>query len=191
MLVRSNIKLLVVIILALTAAGCSDFGEVEQGIVVSSDGTRLTLVLDSNPGDAVYDRVPPVVVTIPEDESQMGPMPEAGGLIALDTAANQAVIYNPAGKDLLTVSFEMVELTSDVYPDDQRVIDAGAPKVDSAAGTVTLYAPRTRELATIKVPAEHLSLPAATWQAGDEVRYYFKDPTRALRLMNISKSNIR
>ena len=188
---RLKSKLLAVAVVALANFGCSDFGEVEQGIVVASDGQRLTMVLDSNPEDPTYDRLPPVVVAVPEDESRMGPDPEAGGLISVDTSANTLVVYNSADKDLQTIQFEMVELTTGVYPDDQRVADLGVPKVDSAAGTVILYSPRTRELATIKVPAEHLSLPVDTWKAGDEVRYYFKDPSQSLRLMNVSKTNIR
>ena len=59
-----------------------------------------------------------------------------------------------------------------------------------ASGTVTLYAPRSRELVTIKVAEEHLSLPADTWRAGDEIRYYFKDPGQALRMMNVSKTRV-
>ena len=89
-----NITLLAILITSLLLAGCGEFGEVEQGIVVASDGTRLTMVLDSNPGDAKYDRVPPIVVAIPEDESQMGPAPQAGGLIALDTATGRAPSKN-------------------------------------------------------------------------------------------------
>ncbi len=171
-------------------AGCGDFGEVEQGIVVQSDGERLTMVLDSNPGDARYDRVPPVVVAIPEKASQMGPTPEAGGLISLDTQAQTLTVYNAATKDLLTIPFELVDLQTGVFPDDSRVADSGAPKIDAAAGTVTLYAPRTRELATIKVAPEYLTLPAETWKAGDEVRYYYKNPAQALRMMNVSKTNV-
>jgi hypothetical protein len=177
-------------LVALVLAGCGGFGEVEQGIVVASDGALLTMVLDSNPGAARYDRLPPVVVAIPQEASAMGPAPEAGGLISLDTESNIVTVYDAGSKELLEIPFEPVEVASDVYPDDSRVAQSGAPKVDSGAGTVTLYAPRTRELATIKVAPEHLSLPAETWKAGDEVRYYFKDPSQALRMMNVSKTNV-
>jgi hypothetical protein len=179
-------------LLTLLSVGCSDFGEVEQGLVIAAQGNEVALVLDSNPkGDARYDRVPAVTVRLPADPGQMGPAPAVGKLIRLDTEASEIVIYSVAEASLVTVPFELVEHTGGVYPDDARVVASGAPKVDTAAQTVTLYAPRTREIATIKVPNEYLSLPADTWQSGDEIRYYFKDPGQALRMMNVSQNQIR
>jgi len=45
-------------------------------------------------------------------------------------------------------------------------------------------------LVTISVPAEYFSLPDYTWDSGDEVRIYFKEQGKALRFMNISKTDI-
>jgi len=175
----------------LLLAGCGDFGQVEQGLVVATEGNVLTLILDSNPrGDASYDRTPAVTVRIPEDTDQMGPAPAAGKLVKLDTEASEVTVYNAAEQRLITIGFELVEREGGVYPDDARVAASGAPKVDAANRTVTLYSPRTRELVTITVPDEYLSLPADTWQSGDEVRYYFRDPAQALRMMNVSQTRI-
>jgi hypothetical protein len=33
-------------------------------------------------------------------------------------------------------------------------------------------------------------MPAGTWQAGDVVRYYYKEPGRALRLMNVTRTDL-
>ena len=46
------------------------------------------------------------------------------------------------------------------------------------------------EQTTFSVPDEYFALPANTWDAGDEVRIYFKETGKALRLMNISKTDI-
>jgi len=175
----------------LAVAGCGDFGAVEQGIVVGSEGGELTLVLDSNPdGTPRYDRTPAVHVRIPADPDQMGPAPQSGGLIRLDTKNRRVILYSATEDRLLMVKFELLKDARNVYPDDARVARSGAPKVDRATGAVTLYAPRSRELVTIKAPEAVLALPLDAWRAGDVVRYYFKDPGQALRMMNVSQSKI-
>ena len=45
-------------------------------------------------------------------------------------------------------------------------------------------------LVTFSVPEEYLALPANTWEAGDEVRIYYKEPGKAARFMNITKTDI-
>ncbi len=177
---------------ALWLAACGGLGKVEQGIVIAADGEVLTLILDSNPGgEPRYDRLPPVKVRIPEDPDQMGPAPAAGELLGLDTAAGRVAVYDRAAGRILTIRFELVELTGGVYPDDPRVNGGRLPRIDEQRGAVTLYWPRTRELATIRVDPKYLRLPPDTWRAGDEVRYYFKDPGRALRMMNVSKAGLQ
>jgi len=46
-------------------------------------------------------------------------------------------------------------------------------------------------LLTFKPPVEYLSLPEDTWRAGDVVRYYYKDPGKTLRVMNVSKTDLQ
>lgn len=172
-------------------AGCGGFGRVEQGLVVASGGDELTLILDSNPGGAPrYDRVPPARVRIPADPSQMGPAPDPGKLVDLDTAAGQATIFDASAGKLVKVPFTVIERAGNVYPDDRRVRGRRLPRVDAAARRVTLYSHRTLELVTIEAPAEFLSLPEDSWKMGDEVRYYFKQPDQALRMMNVSDTKI-
>ncbi len=173
-------------------AACAGFGKVEQGLVIATDGKVLTLILDSNPtGDPRYDRLPPVQVRIPEDPDQMGPAPAAGKLLSLDVEAGRLTAYDEARGEILTIGFELVERIGHVYADDPRVKDGAVPRVNAGAATVTLYWPRTRELVTIRVDPKYLHLPLDTWRAGDEVRYYFKEPGQALRVMNVSKTHLQ
>ncbi len=188
---RRNPLLILALAAVLLAAGCGDFGTVEQGLVVAATGDQLTLILDSDPGGApVYDRLPPVTVRVPQDPSQMGPAPSAGGLIQLDTAAGKVTVFVAASQKLETIPVEVLERQGDVYPDSPAVAEAHVPVIDKAAKTVKLYSPRTREMVTLSVPEQYLDLSAETWTAGDEVRYYFKDPGQALRMMNVSDTEI-
>ena len=174
-------------------AGCGEFGQVDQGIAVGYDeaaGT-VTLITDSNPaepGQPRYNVLPPKTVAIPRDPAQMGPVPKPGLQIDLDTAAGELVVYDPSAGSLRTISFSLVERADHIFPDDPQVQDL--PRVDAAAGQVTLYSPRTRELVTITPPAEAFNLPRETWAVGDEVRYYYKDPGQALRMMNVSRTQV-
>lgn len=182
-------------IVAIALVSCGGLGQVEQGLVVDYDAATgvMTVVTDSTlggPEGPRYDAMPAKTVHVPEDSSQMGPLPEAGGLLAIDAAGATAVVYDRAAGALRTVPFTLVELTDNVFADDPRVGHAELPKVDPSSGAVTFYSPRTRQILTINLPAEYRSLESECWRSGDEVRYYFKDPTQALRVMNISKTTV-
>ena len=45
---------------------------------------------------------------------------------------------------------------------------------------------------TFTIPADKIDLPPSTWEAGDEVRMYYKENAKhqALRFMNITRTNI-
>jgi hypothetical protein len=45
-------------------------------------------------------------------------------------------------------------------------------------------------LTTFSVPDEYFALPVGAWDAGDEVRIYYKEAGKARRLMNITKTDI-
>jgi hypothetical protein len=55
---------------------------------------------------------------------------------------------------------------------------------------ITIYSGRQKILVTFSVPDEYLALPDDAWEAGDEVRVYYKEPGKALRYLNISKTHI-
>ena len=194
MLTTNRYAMAVALAAVFVLAGCGDLGEVEQGLVIgASGGDAITVILDSNPMDQnnpKYDRVPPVTVRLPQDPARMGPYPDAGKLVSVDTDAGQAVVFDAASNQLQTVPFELVEKVDNVFPDDGRVAEAGLPVIDRGAGTVKTYAPRSKQIVTMKLSEEYLGMAEDTWKAGDEVRYYFKDPGQALRLMNVTKTKI-
>ncbi len=64
------------------------------------------------------------------------------------------------------------------------------PVIDKGKKTITIYSGRQKILETISVPEEYLDLPPSTWDAGDEVRIYYKQEGKALRFMNISRTDI-
>lgn len=174
---------------------CAQFGRVEQGIAIDYDPGAgvVTLILDSNSsgsGDPQYDVLPPVQVRLPEDPRQMGPAPVTGRLLRLDPEVGSLTIFDPRTGQVVTIPGRVAERTRNVYPEEDRVSRGVLPVLDSARGTVTLYWSQTREILTIAIPAEYLSLPAETWRSGDEMRYYFKEPGKALRMMNVTRTKL-
>jgi hypothetical protein len=184
---------------ALAAAGwlasCGPFGRVEQGIAIDYDPAArvVTLILDSNSsgsGDPQYDLLPPVQVRLPEDPRQMGPVPVTGRLLRLDPETGSLTIYNPRTGQIETVSTRILERLGNVYPDDARVSRGALPALDAARGALTLYSSKTREILVLELPPQYASLPPETWRAGDEMRYYYKQPGQALRMMNVTRTKL-
>ena len=66
------------------------------------------------------------------------------------------------------------------------------PIIDKDKMSVTEYSARLQALVTFTIPADKIDLPPATWEAGDEVRMYYKENAKhqALRFMNITRTNI-
>ncbi|MGA2269863.1 MAG: DUF4881 domain-containing protein [Bryobacteraceae bacterium] len=176
-------------------AGCGGFGRVNQGQVIEyKRGTGLVTVIgDSNYRDPVnprFDVLPPVTIRTPEDPQEMGPEPEAGKLLRLDYGNRRAVVFDASTQTLRTVAYMLISEQNDVSPADARARHTRFPVVDRTRKTITVYSPRDRKLVVFAVPEEYYALPDDTWKAGDEVRYYYKDPGRALRFMNVSKTDL-
>ncbi len=176
----------------LVLCGCGGFGHVEQGRVVECDRTKglLTVVLDSNAqphGNPRYDRLPAAAVRVPSDPAEMGPAPQAGKLLAIDPDRRQIVTYD-AGR-LKTISYIPLEEARNIRAGDPR-LRMRFPVLDRDKGTITLYEPHQRLLLTLSASGEQLALPEATWSAGDEIRYYYKKPGQAIRLMNITRTDL-
>jgi hypothetical protein len=186
-----KIKLLLA---AIALAGCGTFGHVNQGQVVDYQPAagRITLVSDSNyrdPGHPRFDVLPAVTIRTPENADNMGPAPDAGKLLALDCGARGAVYFDAATQNLVTVPCSLIA-EHRISPNDPRLKHGGFPFVDRANGSIAVYSPRERKLIEFSVPPAFRNLPADTWKFGDEIRYYYKDPGRALRLMNVSKTDL-
>jgi hypothetical protein len=90
----------------------------------------------------------------------------------------------------------MIDNKEGIEKDNPLVFDKAAnaakkfPVVDREKKTITIYSGRQKTLTVISVPDEYFALPDKTWDAGDEVRVYYKEEGKALRFMNISKTDI-
>ena len=191
----NRISLFATILLAATLAGCGRTGSVNQGQVVEFDGAKglVVLIQDSNylhPANPKFDVLPPVRVQVPVDKREMGPAPEAGKLLALDCEKKQLVVFDAAAQGFRTIDFTLISRQDNVYGDDARVAGMRFPVVDPDKRTITVYRSKQRRLVTFSVPDELLSMPADSWRTGDEVRYYYRDPAQALRMMNITRTDV-
>ena len=176
------------------ATGCANPGKVEQGRAIAFDKQNgvVTLILDSAPksDQPRYDVLPPVVVKLPVDPNETGPAPEAGKLLLFDTKQRMVVFFDAASATIKTVFYLPVDEQNGVSRNDPQVANKKFPAVDRQKKTVTIYSRRKKVLLTFAVPDEYLALPDDTWKSGDEIRYYYKQPSQALRLMNVSKTDL-
>ncbi len=181
--------------LLLAAGGllaCS-FGRVGQGRAVAYDKQQglVTLVQESGvaKGGQPQYALPAVQVKIPIDASEMGPAPRPGKLLSIEPQARQLVVFDAAAADFKTIPYTSVKEEAGVFGDDPRV--ARMPLIDREKKAITLYSAHERKLLTFTVAEEYFGLPDDTWKAGDEIRYYFKQPGRALRMMNVTRTDVR
>jgi hypothetical protein len=187
---------LLVTLSLLFLVGCGqEFGKVNQGRVIEFDQAAgvVTYIRDTNyqePGKPVYELLPPVQVRIPVDKNEMGPVPEAGKRMKLDTEKRQIVIFDAQSQGFRTIDYTLIDQAENVQRGDARVANIKFPVVDREKKTVTVYSSRQKVMTTFSVPDEYFALPDNIWKAGDEIRYYYKDPDQALRMMNITKTDI-
>jgi len=178
----------------LFTVGCANLGKVEQGRAVAFDKQKgvVTLILDSVPksDQPKYDVLPPVEVKLPQDPGEIGALPEAGKLLLLDTKNRQLVFFDQGSAAIKTVSYTTIEQYDNVGKDDPRIAKTKFPVVDRQKKAITIYSRRKKILLKFTVADEYLVLPDDTWKSGDEVRYYYKEPGQALRLMNVSKTDL-
>jgi hypothetical protein len=179
----------------LALVGCSGFGQVNQGRVIAYDAAKglVTLISEAygqQTSAMKYGVLPPVTIQIPDDPGQMGPAPKAGRLMSVDSKDRKAVIFDPATQSFKSISVNLVDQREGVFADDTAIKGANYPRIDRNRKTITVYAPDQRRLVTFAVPDEYFDLPADTWATGDEIRYYYKDPRKALRLMNVTRAGI-
>lgn len=191
--------LLVALPLALLM-GCSEPGKVDQGRVISFDAATKTMVFirdkanDTQNPDYTY--LPPVTYILPTDPAEVGPLPKPGGRMKIDNKKNQITIFDPATQNFKTIEFIMVDFKENIDKNHPLVYDKETekakkfPVIDKEKKTVTIYSGRQKTLSVIQLPEEYFAMPDSTWDAGDEARVYYKEEGKALRFMNISKTNI-
>jgi hypothetical protein len=187
---RGKISIIVAAAAAsLLATACGRFGQVGQGKVIAYDRGAgvLTVIEDTNrdqPTNPRYDKLPPVTVRVPDKRSEMGPDPIPGRLLALDTVNNRAMVFD--GGSIKAIPYTPIEQRSGVAPSDREA--ARCPIIDREHKTIRVYAQRQGRLVTFTVADQYLALPEDAWREGEEVRYYYKQPGQALRLMNVTRA---
>ncbi len=175
------------------ALGCGEQGKADQGRVIAFDKDKetVTFIIDVKHDAANPDYSgAPVTFALPKDPMERGEDPKAGLRMKLDTKTREIVIYDPASKALKKLTFTLIDQKENVAKTSPLVADKKFPLVDQQKKAVTLYSGRQKLLVTFSVPDEYLARPANTWEAGDEVRVYYKEPGKAARFMNITKTDI-
>ena len=174
--------------------GCAEEGKVDQGRVVAFDKDKqlVTIIRDKkidtlNPD---YSYLPPLSYTLPSDPMETGPLPKVGARMKLDAEKNQIIIFDSKAQNFKSIDFKPVEKKAGVEKDDPLVKGKKFPVVDKQKKTVTIYSSRQKIFETISLSEEYFALPDSTWDAGDEVRIYYKQDGKALRFMNITQTDI-
>jgi hypothetical protein len=173
-------------------AGCSNFGKVDQGRVIAYDKHQgvVTIIRESTSEPPQPNVLPPLAIRVPQDPKEMGPPPEAGKRLQLDTKNNQLVFFDVQSETIKTINYTPLSVVANVSSDDPRLKGVSFPAIDRQKKTITLYSGREKKLVTLTVADQYFALPDDIWKSGDTVRYYYKDPSQALRLMNVTKTNI-
>ncbi|MFQ3573658.1 MAG: DUF4881 domain-containing protein [Thermodesulfovibrionales bacterium] len=193
---KKILNILFVFTSLLILVGCNvKLGEVDQGRVIEFNKEEWSVVLiqDRNydkPGNPLYDILPPHKYFLPKDPNEMGPEPTAGYRMKLDLEKNKIVIFDVTTQNFKSIDIKVVEKKENIAKEDPLVKGKKFPIIDKERKTVTLYSARQKLLTTFAVPEEYINLPEKTWIAGDEVRVYYKEPGKALRFMNITKTDI-
>lgn len=200
------IKNALLVLVALVLAGCGDYGDVKQGRVVAFDANAktVTFIEDSGTDDRNpdYKVLPPATFKMPELAAETGPLPQAGLRMRIDLAAKEITMYDPNEVKFVKVPIIRVvdeKKNVDVNKQHPLVFDADTgkprefPQVDMGKNELKMYSHRLQELITVQIDGYYLNYFAPKdWNAGDEVRIYYKNdkPDQILRFMNVSKTDI-
>jgi len=191
---------LILLVFPILIIGCEEFGKVDQGRVVAYDKEKglCTFIRDtsSDPNNPDYSYLPPIIYEVPKKLSERGPEPKPGLRMKLDTKNRQITIFDPNTQSFKTITYTLVDQKENIEKENPLLFDKGKkqpkkfPFVDRDNKTITIYSQRQKILVTISLTDEYFKLPDYTWDTGDEVRLYYKEEGKALRLMNISQTDI-
>lgn len=192
-------KMLLMILPLAFVVSCS-FGKVDQGRAIKFDKDKKTCTMirdvKHDTLNPEYSYLPPVVYEVPTDPAEMGPEPKVGMRMKLDTKAKQIIIFDTASQKFKTIDYTLIDQKENVEKVNPLVFDTAEgkakkfPAVDREKKTISIYSGRQKILTTFSLPEEYFALPDSTWDAGDEVRIYYKEEGKALRFMNISRTDI-
>jgi hypothetical protein len=179
--------------LVLGGFGCGELGKVDQGRVIAFDKDKETVTfindVKHDPANPDYSGAP-MTFALPKDPGERGEDPKAGKRMKLDAKAREIVIYDTATQGMKKITYTLIDQKEGVAKDDPLVKGKKFPLVEKDKKAITLYSGRQKLLTTFSLPEEYIALPDDTWEAGDEVRVYYKEPGKALRFMNITRTDI-
>jgi len=175
-------------------AGCGEYGKVDQGRVIKFDKDKqlVTIIRDvrEDPQNPDYSHLPPITYELPKNPDDVGADPKAGLRMKLDPKNKEIVLFDPVSGSFKTIRYTLLDQKENLGKDDPLIKDKKFPLVDREKKTVTIFSGRQKLLVTFSVPDEYFSLPDSAWEAGDEARFYYKENGKALRFMNVSKTDI-
>jgi len=134
--------------------------------------------------------LPPITVKIPDNPEEMGPAPAVGKRLLFDTDKRIIVVFDAVAGSIKTIMYKPLMEAANVGKDDPRVKGVHFPIIDRQNKAITIYSTRDKKLVKFTLADEYFSLPDDTWQAGDDIRYYFKQPGQALRMMNVTRTDV-
>ena len=176
-------------------SACEFNGGVEQGrcVAFNADAKTLTMVEDTSL-DQHNPHYSGKVFTfkLPTDARDMGPAPETGDLLQLEPDKGKLLWYDPSTGSVQEMAVTYTTVEKNVGPKSDKLKGKTFPIIDKASRTITVYSPRLQELVSFQVSEDAIDLPENTWKAGEEVRvaYRKENKDQAIRVMNVSKTNI-
>ncbi|WP_297894403.1 DUF4881 domain-containing protein [uncultured Desulfovibrio sp.] len=195
MKIRNLVLMLAMAFSVALLTGCNFDGGVEQGRCVAFDATAKTLTIVV---DVTHDQFNPHysggthTFKLPAESKDMGPNPSVGGRLMIDLVKNTVLIYDQKTNSVRELAVQFTDVEKNVNSDHPKVKGKTFPVIDKEQQTVTVYSGRQKSLITFKIPAEAQDYPAYVWTAGDEMRIAYRnaDKGQAIRIMNVSKTNI-
>ncbi|MCM2286323.1 MAG: DUF4881 domain-containing protein [Desulfobacula sp.] len=191
---KKFIGLILAMLILMMFIGCNDEGKVKQGRTIAFDKEKgqVTFIEDKSlvKGKPEYTILPPSVFLIPKDKSEMGGDPTPGQRMKLDVEKGSITIFDTVTRQFKEIPYTLIEKKEKVGKDDPLVKGKKFPIVDRTAKTIEIYSSRQKIYVSFSLPIEYFALPDETWAAGDEIRIYYKEEGKSLRLMNITKTDI-
>lgn len=179
--------------LVLGGLGCGELGKVDQGRVIAFDKEKATVTfindVKHDPANPDYSGAP-MTFALPKEPMDRGEDPKAGKRMKLDAKTREIIIYDTGTQSMKKITYTLIDQKEKVGKDDPLVKGKKFPLVEKDKKAITIYSGRQKLLTTFSLPEEYFALPDDTWEAGDEVRVYYKEPGKALRFMNITRTDI-
>jgi hypothetical protein len=120
----------------------------------------------------------------------MGADPDPGLRMKLDVEKNSITLFDTATQQFKEIPYTVIEKKEKVDKNDPLLKGKTFPIIDRDAKTIQIFSKRQQILVTFTLPIEYFALPNEAWASGDEVRIYYTEDGKALRMMNITKTDI-